>query len=228
MKNFLTYTLTRLGVDYVDIYRLARADPQVPVEDTIGAISDLIKAGYVRYVGLSEVGPQTIGRAHAVHPICDLQIEYSVMTRGPEQNIFPTLDELGIAVTAYGVLMHGLLSGTAKPTGKGDPRSHLPRFHPENFEHNQKLVWAFGEIAREKSVTNSQLAIAWVLAKGPSIVPVVGARKRTHLQEALGSLDFTLSAEDVARIEQTVPAEAVAGSRYDPRLMVMLDSERTA
>ena len=150
LKNFLTYTLTRLGVDYVDIYRLARLDPQVPIEDTIGAISDLIKAGYVRYIGLSEVGPETIRRAHAAHPICDLQIEYSVMTRGPEKNIFSTLCELGIAVTAYGVLTHGLLSGNAKPASKGDERSHLPRFHGENFEHNKKLVAAFGEIAREK------------------------------------------------------------------------------
>ena len=225
IKNFLTYTLTRLGVDYIDIYRPARLDPQVPIEDTIGAISDLVKAGYVRHIGLSEVGSETIRRAHAVHPICDLQIEYALMTRGPETNIFPVLEELGIAITAYGVLVHGLLSGTAKPADEGDHRSHLPRFKGENFKRNQKLVAALGKIAKDKGVTNSQLAIAWVLAKRSDIVPVVGARKRTQLTESLGALEIQLSAEDIARIEEAVPPEAVAGTRYDPRLMRMLDSE---
>jgi aryl-alcohol dehydrogenase-like predicted oxidoreductase len=228
VKNFLTYSLTRLGVDYIDIYRPARLDPHVPIEETIGAISDLVEGGYVRHVGLSEVGPETIRRACAVLPICDLQIEYSVMTRGPEADIFLVLHELGVAVTAYGVLMHGLLSGAAKPAGDGDPRAHLPRFRGDNFDRNQRLVAAFGEIARDKGVTNSQLAVAWVLAKGPDIVPVVGARKRTQLQDVLGGLDIVLSAEDLARIERSVPPEAVSGMRYDPRLMAMLDSERTS
>jgi aryl-alcohol dehydrogenase-like predicted oxidoreductase len=228
VKNYLTYSLTRLGVDHIDIYRPARLDPHVPIEDTIGAISDLVKAGYVRHVGLSEVGPQTVRRAKSVHPICDLQIEYSIMTRGPEEHIFPVLGELGVGVTAYGVLMHGLLSGTAKPAGHRGPRSHLPRFNEENFERNQKLVATFGEIAKEKGVSNSQLAIAWVLAKGPGIVPVVGARNRTQLLEALGALDVALSADDNVRIEKAVPIDAVAGSRYAPQLMTTLDSERTA
>ncbi len=228
VKNFLAYTLVRLGVDHVDIYRPARLDPNVPIEDTVGAIGELVSAGYVRHVGLSEVGPDTIRRAHAVHPICDVQIEYSLMSRGPETHIFPLLDELGIAVTAYGVLAHGLLSGTAKPAGKGDPRGHLPWFREGNFERNRTLVEALGQIAEEKGVTTSQLATAWVLAKGPSIVPVIGARSRTQLRETMGALSIDLSATDLARIEQTVPAEAVAGTRYDERLMKMLDSEKAA
>ncbi len=226
VKNFLTYTLTRLGVDHIDVYRPARLDPEVPIEDTIGAISDLVKAGYVRQIGLSEVGPETIRRAHAVHPISDLQIEYSLMSRNPEKEILPLLHELGIAVTAYGVLSHGMLSGTARPAGRGDSRAHLPRFREENFKRNQMLVEAFGKIAQEKRVTNSQLAIAWVLAQGSSIIPVVGSRKRTQLQEALGALDIELSADDLLRIEQAVPVEAVAGTRYDEHQMKALDSER--
>lgn len=226
VKNFLGYTLNRLGVDHIDVYRPARLDPQVPIEDTIGAISELIQAGYVRHIGLSEVGPETIRRAHAVHPICDVQIEYSLMSRNPEQDIFPLLGELGIAVTAYGVLAHGLLSGTARQAGKGDPRAHLPWFREENFERNQKLVAALGEIAQEKGVKSSQLAIAWVLAQGSNIIPVVGSRKRPQLQDALGALEITLSAEDLVHIERAVPAKAVAGTRYDEQLMKMLDSER--
>ncbi len=228
LKNFLTYSLVRLGVDHVDIYRPARLDPHVPIEDTIGAISDLIKAGYVRQIGLSEMGPDTIRRAHAVHPICDLQIEYSLMSRSPEHEIFPLLKQLDIGVTAYGVLAHGLLSGKAQPTSKGDNRGHLPWFRPGNFERNQKLVEAFGAIAQEKGVSNAQLATAWVLAQDPSIVPVVGARKRAQLIEALGALDIKLSPDDLARIASAIPPAAVAGTRYDEHLMKMLDSERKA
>jgi aryl-alcohol dehydrogenase-like predicted oxidoreductase len=186
VKNFAAYSLTRLGVDHIDIYRPARLDPQVPIEDTVGAISELVKAGYVRCVGLSEVGPETIRRAHAVHPICDLQIEYSLISRGPETLIFPLLDELGIGVTAYGVLSRGLLSGSA-PVGPGDFRSYLPRFSGENLARNQRLVAELKQIASEKGISPSQLAIAWVLAKGKNIVPVVGARKRTQLSESLGA-----------------------------------------
>lgn len=228
VKNFLGYTLNRLGVDYIDVYRPSRLDPDVPIEDTIGAISDLVKAGYIRQIGLSEVGPQTIRRAHGVHPICDLQIEYSLMSRNPEAEIFPLLKELGIAVTAYGVLSHGLLSGRVSQVGRGDLRSDLPRFRGENLEHNQKLVDALGKIAEEKSVTSSQLAIAWVLAKGSSIIPIAGSRTRTQLQEALGALEIELSADDLAQIERAVPAEGVAGTRYDERRMKWLDSERKA
>ena len=226
VKNFLEYTLRRLKVDHIDIYRPARLDPQVPIEDTIGAIAQLVEAGYVRHVGLSEVGPDTIRRAHAVHPIRDVQIEYSLMSRGPERAILPLLDELGIAATAYGVLAHGLLSGSARPASPGDSRAHLPWFRGENFVRNQLLADAFGAIAREKRVTDTQLAIAWVLARGANIIPLIGARTRTQIGEALGALDLLLDAGDLARIEGTIPVGAVAGTRYDERLMAMLDSER--
>lgn len=225
VKNFAAYSLTRLGVDHIDIYRPARLDPKVPIEDTIGAISQLIKAGYVRSIGLSEVGVDTIRRAHAVHPICDLQIEYSLISRNPETEIFPVLKELEIGVTAYGVLSRGLLSGSA-PSGPGDFRSYLPRFRGENLARNQRLVDILTELASEKGVSPSQLAIAWVLAKGDSIVPVVGARKRTQLSESLGAVELQLTADELARIEKAIPVSAVAGTRYDEHQMKMLDSER--
>jgi aryl-alcohol dehydrogenase-like predicted oxidoreductase len=225
VKNSLAYSLNRLGVDHVDIYRPARLDPAVPIEETIGAIADLVKAGYVRAIGLSEVGPETIRRSHAVHPICDLQIEYSLISRGPEEQIFPLLAGLGIGVTAYGVLSRGLLSGS-RPAAQGDFRAHLPRFSGENRERNQRLVEALESLAAEKGVRPAQLAIAWVLAKGGSLVPVVGARTRTQLAESLGALDVDLSPADLARIEEAVPASAAAGTRYDQNQMRMLDSER--
>jgi aryl-alcohol dehydrogenase-like predicted oxidoreductase len=225
VKNFAAYCLTRLSVDHIDIYRPARLDPQVPIEDTIGAISELIKSGHVRSIGLSEVGVDTIRRAHAVHPVCDLQIEYSLISRGPERGILPVLEELEIGVTAYGVLSRGLLSGSA-PSGSGDFRSSLPRFRGENLARNQRLIDELRKIASEKGMTPSQLAIAWVLAKGSSIVPVIGARKRRQLTEALGALQFELSEDDIARVEGAIPAAAVAGTRYDEHQMKMLDSER--
>jgi aryl-alcohol dehydrogenase-like predicted oxidoreductase len=225
VKSFLAHSLTRLGVDHIDIYRPARLDPAVPIEETVGAIADLVKAGYVRAIGLSEVGPETIRRAHAVHPICDLQIEYSLISRGPEAQIFPVLAELGIAVTAYGVLSRGLLSGS-KPAGKGDFRAYLPRFAGENGERNGRLVEALEKLATEKGIRPTQLAIAWVLAKGDNIVPVVGARKRTQLEESLSALRIELSPGDLARIEEAVPASEVAGTRYDAHQMQVLDSER--
>jgi aryl-alcohol dehydrogenase-like predicted oxidoreductase len=225
VRNFLAYSLTRLGVDHVDIYRPGRLDPSVPIEDTIGAIADLVKAGYVRGIGLSEVGPETIRRAHTVYPISDLQIEYSIISRGPEATIFPLLQELGIGVTAYGVLSRGLLSGS-KPTSPGDFRAHLPRFTGENRERNQRLVDALQKLASEKAATASQLAIAWVLSKNQNIVPLVGARTRTQLAESLGALDITLSPGEIALIEETVPASAVAGTRYDEHQRRGLDSER--
>ena len=225
VKNFAAYSLTRLGVDHIDIYRPARLDPQVPIEDTIGAISELIKSGHVRSIGLSEVGVGTIRRAHAVHPVCDLQIEYSLISRGPERGILPVLEELEIGVTAYGVLSRGLLSGSA-PSGSGDFRSSLPRFRSENLARNQRLIDELRKIASEKGMTPSQLAIAWVLAKGSSIVPVIGARKRTQLTEAFGALQFELSEDDIARLEEAIPSAAVGGTRYDEHQMKMLDSER--
>jgi aryl-alcohol dehydrogenase-like predicted oxidoreductase len=225
IKNFLTYSLTRLGLDHVDIYRPARLDPAVPIEETVGAIAELVKAGYVRHVGLSEVGAETVRRAHAVTPICDLQIEYSLVSRGAEAAIFPVLDQLGVGVTAYGVLSRGLLTG-AQPTGPGDYRAHLPRFTGENRAKNARLVEALGRVAAAKGVRPAQLAIAWVLAKGPRIVPVIGARTRAQLDESLGALAITLSPEEVAQLEEAVPAAAVAGSRYQEAQMQHLDSER--
>jgi len=225
VKNFLAHSLSRLGVDHVDIYRPARLDPNVPIEDTIGAIADLIKAGYVRYAGLSEVGPETIRKANSVHPICDLQIEYSLISRGPERKVFPAMKELGIGVTAYGVLSRGLLSGSI-PAQAGDFRAHMPRFIPENFAQNQKLVATLQNLSRGKGIGPSQLAIAWVLAKGQNIVPVIGARTRSQLSESLAALDVRLDPVEVARIEAAFPPSAVAGARYDERHMQMLDSEK--
>jgi len=225
LKNFLSYTLERLGVDHVDIYRPGRLDPTVPIEETVGAIADLITAGYIRAIGLSEVGPDTIRRAQAVHPISDLQIEYSLVSRGPEAAIFPVLAELGIGVTAYGVLSRGLLSGST-PAPQRDLRAHLPRFTGENRERNSRLIEALQRVAAEKGASATQLAIAWVLAKSPTIVPVIGARTRTQLAESLGALQVTLTPADLALIEAAVPATAVAGSRYDERQMRILDSER--
>jgi aryl-alcohol dehydrogenase-like predicted oxidoreductase len=225
VKNFLAYSLTRLGVDHVDIYRPARLDPAVPIEDTVGAIADLVKAGYVRAIGLSEVGPDTIRRAHAVHPIVDLQIEYSLVSRGPEEKIFPVLAELGIGVTAYGVLSRGLLT-SSKPAARGDFRAYLPRFTGENRERNQRLVDALEKLAAEKKARPAQLAIAWVLARSETIVPVIGARTRAQLDESLGALDVKLSPADLARIEEAIPAASVAGDRYGEPQMRHLDSER--
>ena len=225
VKNALAHTLTRLGVDHVDVYRPARLDPAVPIEDTIGAIAELVKAGFVRHIGLSEVGPETIRRAHAVHPIADVQLEYSLVSRGPEARIFPLLDELGIGVTAYGVLSRGLLGGS-RPAGQGDFRAHLPRFAEENRVQNDRLVSALTQIAAARGVRAAQLAIAWVLARRPALVPVVGARTRAQLAEALGALELELSPDELARIEAAVPADAVAGSRYDDRQLRSLDSER--
>jgi aryl-alcohol dehydrogenase-like predicted oxidoreductase len=226
VKNFLAYSLKRLGLDHIDIYRPARLDPKVPIEDTVGAIADLIKAGYVRYVGLSEVGVETIRKAHAVHPIADLQIEYSLISRSPETTIFPLLTELGIGVTAYGVLSRGLLSGSL-PATKNDFRAALPRFSADNREQNQRLVDALNQLASEKKITASQLAIAWVLNKSQNIVPVIGSRKRSQLLESLGALNVHLTEDDVKRVEDAVPASAVAGTRYDQHQMRMLDSEKS-
>ena len=225
VKNFLAYTLKRLAVDTIDIYRPARLDPAVPIEETIGAIADLVKAGYVRAIGLSEVGAESIRRAHAVHPIVDLQIEYSLVSRGPEINIFPVLAELGIGVTAYGVLSRGLLAGSV-PAGPGDFRAHLPRFSGDNGVHNRGLVEVLHGLAQKRHVTPAALAIAWVLAKNPSIVPVLGARKVTQLESALGALSLRLEQAELAELEAAIPADAVAGSRYQPQQMQHLDSER--
>jgi pyridoxine 4-dehydrogenase len=229
VKNFLAYTLQRLGTDYVDIYRPARLDPIVPIEETVGAIGDLVKAGYVRHIGLSEVGAATIRRAQAVHPISDLQIEYSLISRGIEAEILPTCRELGIGITAYGVLARGLIGGhwsKERATVASDFRNRSPRFQKENLDHNLALVEAIRAVGQTRGVSVAQIVIAWVLSRGPDIVPLVGARRRDRLEEALGALDLKLSAEDLAAIEAAAPPGAAAGERYDPRQMATLDSER--
>ena len=223
VKNFAAYSLKRLGVDHIDIYRPSRLDPSVPIEETVGAIGDLIDAGYVRYAGLSEVGADTIRRAHAVRPISDLQIEYSIVSRSPEAQIFPVLEELGIGVTAYGVLSRGLLAGSR--IGQGDSRAHFPRFRPDNARQNAQLVATLKDLAAAKGLQPVQLAIAWVLAKGRRIIPVMGARTRKQLAESLAALQVKLSAAELARVEEAIPASAVAGTRYDERQMRTLDSE---
>ena len=229
IKNFLAYSLKRLGVDHIDIYRPSRLDPQVPIEDTIGAIADMVQAGWVRHIGLSEVGAETIRRAAKVAPIVDLQIEYSLVSRGVEAEILPTLRELGIGMTAYGVLSRGLISGHwSKDSGKvgRDFRAHSPRFQGENLEANLRLAEALRAVAESKGVTTAQAAIAWVASRGDDIVPLIGARRRDRLSEALGALDVSLTADDLAAIEATVPVEAVAGTRYAEAMMAHLDSER--
>lgn len=227
VKNFLAYTLRRLGTDYIDLYQPARVDPHVPIEETVGAIADLVKAGYVRHIGLSEASAQTIRKAHAVHPIVALQIEYSPVTRGMEADILPTVRELGIAVTAYGVLSRGLLSGS-RPVAATDFRAHLPRFSGENAEKNRKLVDALAAIAGSKNATVSQLAIAWVLSRGTDIIPLIGARRRQQLDESRKALDLALTSDDLARIEAAVSDNAVAGTRYGAEQMRWLDSEQPA
>ncbi|MGD0736337.1 MAG: aldo/keto reductase [Terracidiphilus sp.] len=225
VKTALAYSLQRLGVEYIDIYRPARLDPNVPIEETIGAIAEMVQAGYVRHIGLSEVGPDTIRRAAAVHPIVDLQIEYSLVSRSPEAKILPILDELNIAATTYGALSRGLLSGS-QLAASGDYRVHMPRFKGDNHTTNQKLAARLKEIAAAKGITPVQLAIAWVLAKGPSFIPVIGSRTRAQITESLGALNVRLSPEEIAELEAAVPAEAVAGTRYDPMQMKILDSEK--
>lgn len=230
VKTSLAYTLRRLGTDYVDIYRPARVDPAVPIEETVGAMAEMVQAGYIRYIGLSEVGVATIRRAHAVHPITDVQIEYSLISRGIEAEILPTCRELGIGVTAYGVLSRGLLSGhwSKERAATRDFRSVLPRFSGENLDRNLALVEALRTVAKAKDVSVAQIAIGWVLTRGEDIVPLVGARRRDRLSEALEALDFTLTPDDLAQIEQAVPQGAAAGDRYTPQAMAHLDSERGA
>lgn len=225
VKTALAYSLKRLDTDYIDIYRPARLDPKVPIEDTIGAIADMVKAGYVRYIGLSEVGPETIRRAAAVHPIVDLQIEYALISRGPEAKIFPVLRELGIATTAYGVLSRGLLSGSPV-AGRGDMRLHFPRFQGENRTRNEQAVERLRQIAASKGVGPVQLAVAWVLAKSDSVIPVMGARTRAQLSDSLAALNVSLSPEEIAAIEAAIPPDAVAGARYGEEQMRVLDSEK--
>ena len=228
VKNSLAYSLQRLGTDYVDLYQPARPDPRVPIEDTVGAIAEMIEAGFVRYLGLSEAGAATIRRAHAVYPVTALQIEYSLMSRGIEAQILPTVRELGIGVTAYGVLSRGLLStASAREVGPGDPRARFPRFRAENLERNLDLLAELEKIAQSHSVTTAQLAIAWVASRGSDIIPLIGTKRRDRLSEALGALKLSLDPVDLAALETAVPPGLVAGDRYDAGQMAALDSERT-
>ncbi|SNT43149.1 aldo/keto reductase [Rhodococcoides kyotonense] len=228
LKSALGYSLQRLGVDHVDIYRPARLDPNVPIEDTVGAIKDMVDAGYVRHIGLSEIGSATLRRAAAVHPISDLQIEYALVSRGIEADILPTARELGVGITAYGVLSRGLLSDTfrsEKPLAADDFRAHSPRFQGENLQRNRALVEVLATLADERGVSVAQLAIAWILSRGDDIVPVIGARTVARLSETLAALNVSLSPQEVSRIEKAVPADAVSGARYAEAQMAQLDSE---
>jgi aryl-alcohol dehydrogenase-like predicted oxidoreductase len=230
VKTACAYSLQRLRTDHIDIYRPARLDPDVPIEETIGAIADLVQAGYVRHIGLSEVGAETIRRAAAVHPICDLQIEYSLISRGIERSILPACRELKIGITAYGVLSRGLISGRYRADAQpqsGDIRGRLPRFQGENLNHNLALVEELRAIAEAKPASVAQVAFAWALSRGEDIVPLIGARRRDQLDEALGALDLALTPEDLERIEQAIPRDAAAGDRYGPPQMADLDSERS-
>jgi pyridoxine 4-dehydrogenase len=227
VKNSLAHTLTRLGTDYVDLYQPARLDASVPVEDTIAAVAEMVEAGYVRHVGLSEVGPETIRRACAVHSITALQIEYSLMSRSIEEEILPAVRALGIGVTAYGILSRGLLSGRMPDAASPhDIRSSFPRFQGENLERNRTMVAAFAGIAERLGATPAQLATAWVLAQGPDIIPLIGPRTRAQLRDLLAAADLTLGAADIAEMEAVVDAASVAGDRYHPHGMASLDSER--
>jgi aryl-alcohol dehydrogenase-like predicted oxidoreductase len=225
VKTFVAYSLERLGVDAIDIYRPGRLDPAVPIEDTIGAIADLVRAGYVKHIGLSEVGPETIVRAQKVHPIVDLQIEYSIASRSPEAKIFPTLDAHGIGATLYGVFSRGLLTGS-KPKGKGDFRAWLPRFSEDERSKNDAAVSALHAFARERDMSPAQVALGWVRAKRPTFVPLVGARTRAQLAEALAALARPLSASDVEALDAILPESAIGGDRYPSQQMAHLDSER--
>jgi len=231
VRNFVAYSLKRLGVDYIDIYRPARLDPGVPIEETVGAIADLIKQGHVRHIGLSEVGAQTIRRAQAVHPIADLQIEYSLISRSIEREILPTCRELGIGITAYGVLSRGLISGHwLKGGSQADFRSRAPRFQGANLDHNLALVEKLRAIAGNIGASVAQVAIAWVFAQGDarqtSIIPLIGARRRDRLAESLGAMEVKLSAEQLAEIERAIPPDAAAGARYPEAHLAHMDSER--
>jgi len=229
VKNFLSYTLRRLGTDYVDIYQPARVDPAVPIEDTVGAIAEMVKAGYVRHIGLSEASSETIRRAHKVHPIVALQIEYSLISRSVEADILPTLRELGIGMTAYGVFSRGLLTGhvpSPDSASQGDIRGHFPRFQGENLERNQQMISRLQELARKKGVSVAQLALGWILTKGNDIIPLPGARRREQLTESLECLELSFSADEIAAMERAVPEGSVAGDRYAVEQMAVLDSER--
>jgi aryl-alcohol dehydrogenase-like predicted oxidoreductase len=229
VKNFAAYSLKRLGTDHIDIYRPARIDPAVPVEDTVDAIARLVKSGQVRHIGLSEVSAETLRRAHKVHPIADVQIEYSLVSRGIEEQLLPACRELGVAITAYGVLSRGLISGhwsTDRGLSANDFRSFIPRFSGANLEKNLALVETLRAVAAGLGATPAQVAIAWVLERGPGIVPLIGARSRERLRESLGAVNVKLTGADRAALEATFHSHAASGTRYPAQAMAHLDSER--
>ena len=225
VKNFLAYSLRRLGVEQIAIYRPARLGDGVPIEDTIGAVSDMIKQGFVRFAALSEVGVETARRAQAVTPIVDVQLEYGITTRGMEAKVLPGLRELGIGVTAYGVLSRGLISG-ARPSEKSDFRRFLPRFTGAAGEANRQLIATLDVLATEHGVTVPQLAIAWALHRGDDIIPLLGSRTVAQVRSSLQALNLRRTADDVAALEQTLPTHQIQGTRYDKVAMTHLDSER--
>jgi aryl-alcohol dehydrogenase-like predicted oxidoreductase len=219
-------SLKRLGVSHIDLYYQHRVDAEVPIEDTVGAMSELVKAGKVRFLGLSEAAPQTIRRAHKVHPITALQTEYSLWSRDVEEQILPTVRELGIGFVAYSPLGRGFLSGRFKrpeDIPEDDYRRNHPRFTGENFQRNLRLVARVEEIAREKKVTPSQLALAWVLAQGKDIVPIPGTKRRKYLEENVGALSVKLTPEDLRRIEEIAPRGVTAGERYSAQGMTTVN-----
>ena len=229
VANFLAYSLRRLGTDEIDIYRPARLDPDVPIEETVGAIAAMVKAGYVRHIGLSEVGADTLRRAHGVHPICDVQLEYSLLSRSIEAAVLPACRELGVAVTAYGVMTRGLLTGqwtAGQALAPSDMRAHSPRYVGANLQHNLALVDAVRVLADEHAISVAQLAMAWVLGRGSDIVPLLGARRRERVAEALAALEVALDDATLAALEQALPPGIAAGNRYPDAGMAQLDSER--
>lgn len=222
IRNYLSYSLQRLGVDYIDLYYPGRVDPTVPIEDTVGTLGELVKEGKIRYAGVSEAGPETVRRAFAEYPIAMLQTEYSLWTREPETDVLPVCRELGISLVAYSPLGRGFLTGAfQKPDDfpMNDFRRHMPRFQGENFKRNMKLVDKITEIAREKSCTPAQLAIAWLLAQGEDIIPIPGTKRRERLKENLKAIDIQLSQQDLKRIEEAAPLGAAAGTRYPEAIM---------
>ncbi len=222
VKSFAAYSLVRLGRDVIDLYQPARVDPTVPIEDTVGAIKELIDAGHVRYLGLSEASPEQLRRAHAVHPVSALEVEYSLGTRIIERELLQTARELGVAVVAYGVLSRGLLSGRVTQLAAGDFRAHIPRFSGENFSENKKRVALLEDMAREKSCTPAQLAISWVLHQGDNVIPLLATTNRRRLEENLAALDIRLDKEDLRRLDELFPEGAIQGDRYPEAQMAMV------
>jgi aryl-alcohol dehydrogenase-like predicted oxidoreductase len=219
-------SLQRLGINCIDLYYVHRVDPDTPIEETIGAMAGLIKEGKVRFLGLSEARPETIRRAHAVHPITALQSEYSLWTRDPEEEVLPLCRELGIGFVPYSPLGRGFLTGKIKKAddlAENDYRRTVPRFQGDNFERNLELVKRVEEIARQKHCTPAQLALAWVLAQSNDIVPIPGTKRRKYLQENAGAVDVTLTGEDLQLIDEAAPKDAFAGSRYPEAMMKLLN-----